>query len=585
MKRLLVGILVFWALIAQGALAQSARDVVWVQVEAQPNLTAATERAQSYAANLPDVNGFSLGGGWYGIALGPYARSDAEQVLRVYRAEGFVPRDSFIAESRSFRQQFWPIGANVLNRGVVQPPANVAPAAPETGTAEVTPAPQITPSDETPAEARRSERLLSADERKELQVALQWAGFYSSTIDGAFGRGTRSSMSAWQTANGFEPTGVLTTLQRAALFAQYNAVLEGLDLKTVQDTRAGIEIALPMGVVVFDKYAAPFAQYASTGDIDATVLLISQQGSQDTLYGLYDIMQTLEIVPLNGPRERNTNSFTLIGQNDRFISETRARLDDGQIKGFTLIWPAGDEERRTRLLNEMQKSFVRLDGVLDDAAGDDGTQAIDLVAGLQVRKPRLSRSGFYVDAQGSVATTSEAVQSCTRITLDDEYEARVTAQDEATGVAILTPVESLAPPKVASLSPTQPRLQSEIAVSGYSFEGVLSAPSITFGTLADLRGLRGEDSLSRLSLEHLPGDAGGPVLDTGGNVLGMLLPRAEGSQQLPADVSFALDSDALFAALERMGVNARKSDQTEDLPPQDITRMGLGLTVLVSCWD
>ena len=57
---------------------------MWVQIEAQPNLTDATDRARVYAADLPDVNGFRMGSGWYAIALGPYARSDADQVLRVH---------------------------------------------------------------------------------------------------------------------------------------------------------------------------------------------------------------------------------------------------------------------------------------------------------------------------------------------------------------------------------------------------------------------------------------------------------------------------------------------------------------------
>ena len=585
MKQFLLTIVLFFTALSPAVKAQTANEGVWVQIEAQPSLTDATARAQSYAARLQDVNGFSLGNGWYAIALGPYSRADATQVLQELRIQGAVPGDSYLAESSSFSAQFFPQGANVLNSVIVSPPVatlSIEGLQPSVGDLLQQ---EVAPSDETPAEARRSERLLSEAERKGLQTALQWAGFYSSTIDGAFGRGTRASMASWQSANGYDATGILTTEQRIALMRQYNAVLEGLDLQVVRDMAAGIEIALPRAVVSFDTYSAPFAQYTATGDIDATVLLISQQGSRDTLAGLYDIMQSLEIVPLVGPRSRNTNSFTLTGRDASIVSETRVWLQGTDLKGFTLVWPTGDEERRTRLLGEMEASFRRLSGVLDDAAGSETAQSLDLISGLQIRKPRVSRSGFYVDDRGQVVTTREAVQSCTRITLDEEFEAELTAQDEASGAAVLTPIERVAPARIARLSPQEPRLRSEVAVSGFSFEGVLGAPSVTYGTLEDIRGLHGEETLARLSLEHLPGDAGGPVLDAGGNVVGMLLPRPQGSQELPSDVSFALDSDALFEALQRMGVTPRRGTENVGLAPQQISSLGLGMTVLVSCWD
>ena len=563
--------------------AQTADDVVWIQIEAQPSLRTATQSAQNYASQLEDVNGFSLGGGWYGIALGPYRRADAETVLRSYRRDRLIPRDAYVALSSSFRQQFYPVGANLLSRGVIDAPETTT----ETATTPAEPAvAEVTtePAGETPAEAQRSERALSRDEKKELQVMLKWAGFYNAAIDGSFGRGTRNSMAAWQAANNYEQTGILTTLQRADLLKQYNAVLEGLGLEVVRDDAAGIEMQMPMGVVSFEKYESPFARYTSTGDIDAKVLLISQAGDQSTLFGLYDIMQTLEIVPLDGPRERKNNSFVLIGEDAGMISETRASLQGGEIKGFTLVWPAGDEERRRRMLTLMQNSFVRLDGALDPAAGADEAQAIDLVAGLEIRKPRLSRSGFYVDARGTVVTTSDVVQSCTRITLDNEYEAEILSDDANNGIAILSPKTALAPLNVASFSAQTPRLQSEIAIAGYSYEGVLGSPSMTFGTLSDVRGLRGEDTLNRLKLAALPGDAGGPVLDASGAVMGMLLPKPAGDQQLPADVSFALERGSIQAALNASGRTSATSNASTALPAEDIAANARGMTVLVSCW-
>ena len=70
-------------LVAQAAIAQ---ERVFIQIEAQPSLTQAEAALRGYASRLDNVNGFSLGGGWYGIALGPYSPDDAGQLLRNLRA-------------------------------------------------------------------------------------------------------------------------------------------------------------------------------------------------------------------------------------------------------------------------------------------------------------------------------------------------------------------------------------------------------------------------------------------------------------------------------------------------------------------
>ncbi|XDA99390.1 serine protease [Sulfitobacter sp. LCG007] len=568
--------------------AQSQEAPVWVQIEARPSLSAATERSRVYAQRLADVNGFDLGTGWYGVALGPYAPGDAEQVLQVYRAEGLIPRDAFISDGSSYRGQFWPVGANLLGRAVTAPPPAAAPD-PAPGTqAPASPPAQADAAegaDETPSEARAREASLSLAERQGIQTALQWAGHYDAAIDGQFGRGTRSSMAAWQAAHGHEVTGILTTAQRAELLGQYNAVLEGLGLEIVRDEKAGIEMAVPTKVVTFARYEPPFVHFEPVGETDALVLMISQEGDRDTLYGLYDIMQTLEMVPLNGPRDRTESGFDLVGQNATRISETHVTLENGRIKGFTLVWPTGDEERRARLVGEMRRSFKRLDGILDAAAGTGATQAVDLVSGLQIRRPRLSRSGFFVDSTGSVVTTSEAVQNCSRITLDEDFEATVVTQDAAAGLAILRPSQRLAPSRVAQFGVAPPRLQSGVAVAGYSFEDALDTPSLTFGTLEDLRGLHGEEEIKRLELSAMPGDAGGPVIDDRGNVLGMLLPRPGGARELPEDVSFALGGSAIAQIMARAGLDAEKGAETAALDAQDLGARGRGMTVLVSCWD
>jgi len=175
--------------------------------------------------------------------------------------------------------------------------------------------------------------------------------------------------------------------------------------------------------------------------------------------------------------------------------------------------------------------------------------------------------------------------SCGRLTLDGDIEAEVLAQDDAAGVALLKPSKPLSPVAVADFETGAARLQSEVSVAGFSYEGVLSAATLTFGTVADLKGLTGEPDVNRLTLRAQKGDAGGPVFDTRGSVIGMLLPKSADGPQLPDDTSFALQSAALAELATDAGLSLLPSDRVGTMPPRDLTQRAQGMTVLVSCWE
>lgn len=580
--RIFLGVL---ALVLSSAAAQ-AQQTVFVQIEAQRTLSSATEKARGYAAALPDVSGHYLGTGWYGIALGPYSRSDAERVLASLRRSGQIPSDSYIVSGTQFQQQFWPVGVGIAN--TAQPVPELDQSDEATVIEPVAaPEPIIQVPDETPREARASEALLTRPEKEELQTALQWAGYYTGAIDASFGRGTRNSMALWQENNSHEVTGVLTTAQRAELLTAYNAILAGLDLQTIRDDATGIEILIPTGKVSFSEYEPPFARFdAVSDDLDAQVLLISQQGDQTRFNGFYEILQTLEIVPTEGPRERSGSRFFIDGSDAERHTYIEATLQGGEIKGFALVWPSGDEERRSRVLEKMRASFQRLPGVLDPAlAAPSEDQAIDLLSGLEIRRPQLSRSGFYIDEAGTVLTTTEAVEGCERITFNEVHEAQIDHLDAALGVAVLRPDEALSPLGVAEFQTGVPRLQAEVAVAGFPYGGILSTPAMTFGRLADIRGLNGEEEMKRLSLQALDGNAGGPLYDNGGAVLGMVLPQPNGNGLvLPADVTLAADADAIIASLSAAGIAVKTTADVGYLPPETLTLRAADMTVLVNCW-
>jgi len=562
--------------LSRGAFAQ---EQAWLQIEAQPNLADAQDRARAYAALFPDVAGFQIRSGWYAIALGPYAPEAAAGRIFDLKRENMIPADSFITDGSDHGQQFWPVGQ-------VGDPAVVAD--PLTAADPVVPLEPLEVPDETLREAKASEAELTRDGRKELQTALGWYGFYTAAVDGSFGPGTRNSMADWQGANGFEATGVLTTAQRLALLTNYQADQAEFGFETITEAEAGIEITLPMSLLQFDRYEPPFVHFIEKDGSGLRVYLISEPGDQSSLYGLYDILQTLEVVPEMGERVRGEDSFAINAQAADVQSYAYAETSKGMVKGFMVVWNPADADRMTRILPAMTASFRPV----GDKALDPGLVPMDeaarsgLLSGLEVKTPILSRSGFFIDAAGTVLTTVEAVAKCGRITIDRDIDAVVKIADAATGIAVLTPAQPLAPSAFAQFQTNAVRLGSEIAVAGYSYEAKLPAPVLSFGTLEEDKGLNGEPDIARLSIALLPGDAGGPVVDQTGAVIGMALPALiDGAKLLPDGVGFAASSAAISAVLTKAGLVASISSQTAVSTPDALNAAALGMTVLVSCWE
>lgn len=575
-------------LFAGGLVAPAtAQERAFVQIEAHPNLGEATSRARAYGSIVSDINGFALGGRWYAIALGPYDRETATATLRRLRAEGLIPRDSYVSDGSSYRDRFWPVGAGALS----EPALPVAPAAEPDGaegaeTAEVTqPAPVVEP-EETRREAQRSEQLLTREEKMELQRALQWFGFYTAAIDGSYGRGTRNSMAAWQTAAGVDDvTGILTTRQRARLLQDYTTSQGELGLQPVTVAESGVSLIAPLGLVELDRIEAPFVHYEPKDDSGVRLSLISQAGDQAVLGGLYEILQTLEIVPTEGERSKSRDEFRITGLAPDRTTQVYAKLDGGHIVGYILSWPEAQDGLAARALPEMDRTLASSGAPLPPDAGfEPSEQSFDMVSGLEVRRPLRSASGFFVDGAGAVVTAAETVAACGRVTLDRLHDAEIVLSRD--GVAVLRPLSRLAPVEIAALAPTEGRLRSAVSVGGFPFGGVLGAATLSFGTLEDVRDLEGDETVLRLSLRARDGDVGGPVLDQAGRVAGMLLPDpVDASQALPADVTFAAKARALDAVLAEAGVTPRTAGAATPIAPEDLTTRAVGMTVLVSCWE
>lgn len=103
---------------APQAQAQAQKDLVWVQIEAHPDLVTAQSRLRVYESHSATmgVAGFMMRTGLYALALGPYPREVAQERLRDLRASGQIPSDSYMQTPQNYTRQFWPIAAQATDR-------------------------------------------------------------------------------------------------------------------------------------------------------------------------------------------------------------------------------------------------------------------------------------------------------------------------------------------------------------------------------------------------------------------------------------------------------------------------------------
>ena len=577
-------IAMWMALIAGASVAQ---DMRWIQIEAQPSLLEAETRARIYAQEFPDTQAHSIGSGWYAITLGPLPEDQADLRMSQLRARAAIPRGSFLATGANYRQRIYPIGptptavtpAQTAKADVVQEEAaqvsvseTVESAAPE---------PSITVPDETLSEARASEGLLSSEEKMDLQRYLQWAGYYNSTIDASIGRGTRRAMAAWQTDNGYEDTGVLTTAQRQRLRAQYFAIFDGLGLETHRDLEAGISIDLPKEVVAFDAYAAPLAHFKSQETSSpAHVFLISAAGNRGDLAAIYGVLPTLSIVPMNIEKSLNKDRFVITGAGTTTRTFITASHASGEIKGFGLIWPNQNEEQFDRLVAHMRKSFDTFSGTLDPslsvAINDPETEF-----GVAIRKPAFVKSAVFVSDQGHAITDTSDLEQCSALTIGGTYDAEIIARSE-TGAGLLSPKSDFNPISYAKLG-NAVRKGDKTFLSSYPYGGRLGLASVTQATVAETTDLSGNAEKFRLDFLAEPGDFGGAILDQSGNLTGILVSQDDTGRVLPKNVNFAAASDALASMMQSAGLRL-SSGKTQRLDDMALIASAQNILTPIECW-
>ena len=217
-------------------------------------------------------------------------------------------------------------------------------------------------------------------------------------------------------------------------------------------------------------------------------------------------------------------------------------------------------------------------------------------------------SGFFVSKMGHVITNAHVVKGCKKITIGDNANKQVPAElintDSSNDLALLK-LSSLEMASAESKSLIQKlniavvplsskgllrsddvKLGEKVMVAGYPFGDTFSSSiKVTSGIVSATRGAGDNSGQFQLDAAVQPGNSGGPIYGSGGNIVGVVISQLNKKTfgGLVENVNFGIKASTVRQFLVSSGINSKKAEQTEEKSTQQLAEIAKNQALMVMC--
>ena len=221
-------------------------------------------------------------------------------------------------------------------------------------------------------------------------------------------------------------------------------------------------------------------------------------------------------------------------------------------------------------------------------------------------------SGFFVSKMGHVITNAHVVKDCNKLTVGDNANKQVLAEvvntDGSNDLALLK-LSSLDMASAESKSLIQKlsiavvplaskgllrsedvRLGEKVLVAGYPFGDFFSnSIKVTTGVVSSTRGAGDDSGQFQLDAAVQPGNSGGPIYDSGGNIVGVVISQldklkvAKAIGSLPENVNFGIKASTVRQFLISSGLPSKKAEQTDEKSTEQLAKIAQNQALMVMC--
>lgn len=180
-------------------------------------------------------------------------------------------------------------------------------------------------------------------------------------------------------------------------------------------------------------------------------------------------------------------------------------------------------------------------------------------------------TGFAISGNGYLATNVHVIKGADSIYVQtskgDSYKATLVYEDRTCDLAILKIQDSTfkLPPLPYVLRKTPAPLGDEVYTLGYPRDEIVYGK----GYISSETGFRGDTNSYQIAIPVNPGNSGGPLIDSKGQVLGIIT----GKESPSDDVAFAVKSSFLMDMLDSLPREFNKSTILKSYPAQSFNRV------------
>lgn len=203
-------------------------------------------------------------------------------------------------------------------------------------------------------------------------------------------------------------------------------------------------------------------------------------------------------------------------------------------------------------------------------------------------------TGFVVSAAGHIVTNNHVIDGCSELKGNLTGEAamvlRVVSSDANNDLALLQAPSTATFKEFARIRDRSIRSGDSVVAIGFPFHGLLTSDfTVTTGIVSSLSGMRNDSRFLQISAPVQPGNSGGPLFDTTGQIVGVVTGKLDGLRvavatgSIPENINFAIKTGALRDFLDNSVVPYQTTEARGELKTTDIAGNARAYTMLISC--